>query len=138
MTTDRLLITGSQLWFEWRIIYHALDKARRRGFRVLVSGNCPRGADAMAECTWEYFGLTVERHPADWKTYGKPAGFRRNAEMVQLGAGWCLAFILNESKGSTHTANLAEEAKIPTTRITMSVPPWLLDSILAPQRTVHG
>jgi YspA, cpYpsA-related SLOG family len=138
ITTGRLLITGSRQWFEWCLIYHVLDYARRSGFHTLVSGHCPDGADFMCESTWEYLGLVVERHPADWKTHGKSAGYRRNAEMVQLGADWCLACILNESKGSTHTAKLAEEAGIPTTRITMSVPSWILDGILAPQRTYSG
>lgn len=89
------------------------------GWMVLVHGDCPTGADAQAQ-DWadeknsEGFDVFVERHPAKWDEYGRKAGFRRNAEMVKLGAEYCLAFIHNESQGSSHTAELAEKALIKT------------------------
>lgn len=130
----RVLVTGSRKWTDWRAVYQVLttlcvennlmyppdeygntmpDPAKI----TVVHGNCPTGADRHADewCIGSYF--VAERHPADWNT-GKGAGFKRNAEMVNLGADLCLAFIKNNSKGATHTADLAEKAGIRTVRYT--------------------
>ena len=121
MSTGRILVTGSRDWTDFELINAKLARAwwdLGCNALILVSGHCRTGADAMAEASWTANGLTVEAHPADWKTLGKRAGFVRNAEMVALGADVCLAFIKNGSKGATHTAELAEKAGIPVRRFT--------------------
>jgi hypothetical protein len=89
---------------------------------VVVHGACPTGADEQASQAVrriaQKWDVREERHPADWNTFGKAAGPRRNAEMVKLGADLCLAFIKDESRGASHTARLAEEAGIETIRVT--------------------
>lgn len=80
---------------------------------VLIHGACPKGADHMADILAPAHGYEIERYPADWKTYGKPAGYRRNADMVNLGADICLAFPLGASKGTRMCMRLASEAGIP-------------------------
>ena len=117
----RLLVTGSRNWDDVTIIKLALNKAvNYLGNQVtLVHGACPTGADDIADDWFTYANLgPVEAHPADWNTYGKRAGFLRNSLMVDLGADLCLAFIKNESRGATMTANLAEKAGIRTWRYT--------------------
>lgn len=123
--TGRILVTGSRDWEDVQRIeaalreYHPVDP---QGFDlpdqkpVLVHGDCPTGADRMARIAAGFLGWMIEAHPADWGTYGKAAGVRRNAEMVKLGADVCLAFIKNSSRGATHTADLAEKAGIPVRR----------------------
>jgi hypothetical protein len=128
----RILVTGSRDWvdedairgaFAQMISLHGPENV------TIVHGACPRGVDALADGIANgWTGLTVERHPADWERFGKAAGFRRNAEMVELGADVCLAFISPCSKpgcrtpmphgshGASHTADLAEKAGIPVHR----------------------
>lgn len=119
----RILVTGSRDWWDYERIqdalseqYHCWEHEDCGERYVVVSGACPTGADFMCEAWAGRLGWEVERHPADWNTYGKSAGFRRNAEMVELGADVCLAFIKDGSKGASHTAGLAEKAGIKTLR----------------------
>lgn len=120
----RILVTGSRDWSDWKALTHAIfDAVDTYDHVTVVHGACPTGADAMADWVaenllgfMEIAGAGAERHPAQWDKYGKAAGFRRNAEMVNLGADVCLAFIKNGSGGASHTASLAEKAGIPVRR----------------------
>lgn len=134
MTNKRILITGSRDWDDALTIREALAE-HASSDTVIVSGSCPKGADRICEEIAEELGLRVERHPAQWKTHSsdcppmmtsgscwqgrdvcKRAGFRRNAEMVKLGADLCLAFIKRNSHGARMTARMAESNGIPTVR----------------------
>ena len=129
----RILVTGSRDWEDRLAVYRVLNQTCEEfGLNykpdeygntmpdpskvTIVHGACPTGADLWADewCIGNFF--EAERHPAEWDKFGKRAGFRRNAEMVSLGADVCLAFIKNSSKGATMTADLAEKAGIPVTR----------------------
>jgi len=123
----RILITGSRDWTDRTAIKEALADACGDLGRVpwdegvtLISGACLTGADALAESIWwdEWGGADLERFPANWERHGKRAGYIRNQAMVNAGADICLAFIKNNSRGATMTADLAEKAGIRTIRYT--------------------
>lgn len=112
MRGPRVIITGSRDWDDPRTIRVSL--ARWHGpHTTLVSGACPTGADAIAEEFAAENGWTIERHPAQWDTLGKRAGFVRNNEMAALGADVCVAFRRNNSRGTGHMINAAHKAGIP-------------------------
>lgn len=117
----RVIVTGSRDWDDEACIESALtwvltETKMHPSSVIVVHGACPTGADAIVDVIAQDLGCQVERHPADWKTFGKSAGFRRNKEMVDLGAAYTLAFIKNGSRGASHTAGLSEDAGILTAR----------------------
>lgn len=116
----RVLVTGSRNWVDPAPIYRALyfEKmaAGGDGDLIVVHGDCPTGADAIAARWVERFypeHTHAEAHPADWDHFGKAAGPMRNQKMVDLGADVCLAFPLPGGKGTQDCMAKANLAGIP-------------------------
>lgn len=120
MDPRRILVTGSRDWADYRVIARELVRyisenaamaTDSLGFPVdwdtqgwvVVHGDCPTGADAWTDQFAVTHFIEVERHQADWREYGKRAGFLRNGQMVDAGADVCLAFI-NPCTSTTCTA----------------------------------
>lgn len=114
---SRLLITGSRDWTDHDSVHTVLKdwwlSTGNDPEAVLVSGNCPTGADRIAESIWENQGLAVERYPADWKRLGRSAGPKRNQAMVDLKPDAAAAFIRAGSRGASGTLKMIERAGIP-------------------------
>jgi hypothetical protein len=122
-TVKRVLVTGSRDWTDEHAIFVALaawwEKLGREPGTLLVHGDCPTGADAIADRIWRGWGLPVMPRPALWGVWGKKAGPLRNKHMVyDIGANVCLAFIMPGSRGAVGCAKLADEALIDTRRFT--------------------
>lgn len=137
----RVLVTGSRDWQKPADVFAALNEAQRQAegrLLVVVHGVCPTGADAHAR-QWararqgQGEAVIEDPHRANWRPGGvldRSAGFRRNAEMVRLGADVVLAFTgpctkpncrqpkPHASHGTSHCADLAEAAGIPVRRFT--------------------
>lgn len=76
----------------------------------IVSGMA-QGADRLG---WEYgkeFDVPVTEFPADWKTHGKSAGYKRNVEMAQ-NADALIAFWDGASRGTKHMIDIAHQHKL--------------------------
>lgn len=73
----------------------------------VVSG-CARGADTLGERWANENKIPVKRFPADWKTYGKRAGYIRNRQMGEY-ADNLIAFWDGQSKGTEHMINIMRE-----------------------------
>lgn len=109
----RILVTGSRDWHSQDTIRMALEEVRRGHHRpVLLHGDCPTGADAMADQIWREWGLPVQTFPADWKKHGRAAGPIRNQEMVNTGPDVCLAFPKGASRGTRGCIRMARKAGI--------------------------
>ena len=82
----------------------------------IVSGTA-RGADKLGEQYASDYNLKCIKFPADWNTYGKSAGYRRNAEMAKYASqehGVLFAFWDGKSKGTKHMIDLAYKYNLET------------------------
>lgn len=124
--TYRILATGSREFDDRRAIVNALwssliDLGYRWGTSdppILVHGECPSGADAIASEVWQGWGFPEEAHPADW-SIGRKAGPLRNQAMVDAGADLCIAFFKRTAKnvGTRHCSGRAKAAGIVTKEV---------------------
>lgn len=106
----RLAVIGSRDFTDYHLmrfvlcVYHE----EANGNLQIVSGGA-RGADRLSEKFAEEFDLDVKIFLAEWHKYGKSAGYRRNAEIVDH-ATELVAFWDGKSKGTEHSINLARKA----------------------------
>ncbi|MFD2794599.1 SLOG family protein [Promicromonospora vindobonensis] len=84
-----VLVTGARTWTDEPTMRSVFREAWRTwGAEIVVrplllSGNCDKGADAMAERLWRDAGFEVLTFPADWSAHDRP-GLRRNQHMVDV------------------------------------------------------
>lgn len=109
-----VIICGGRDYQDRERAFAALDRAHaHRTITLLVHGACLDlktgdllGADRWADEWASENGIALERHPADWQTWGKAAGPMRNKQMAEAGAHGCIAF-----PGGTGTANMCRHAQ---------------------------
>lgn len=66
-----------------------------------------KGADTLGEQYAMEKGYAIDYYPAQWKLYGKRAGYLRNEQMAQ-NADALAAFWNGESRGTKHMIELAK------------------------------
>lgn len=81
----RVLVCGGRAYRDEASVFYALDRFHQRHpITVLIHGGA-RGADSLAHAWATSKQVPVEVYPADWKRYGKAAGYRRNTQMLTEG-----------------------------------------------------
>lgn len=66
----------------------------------IVSGGCPKGADSFAEEIARDLGIPILIFHANWKFYGKGAGFVRNTDIAD-NSDILIACVADDRKGGT-------------------------------------
>jgi hypothetical protein len=113
-----IAVVGSQTWTDKGRMYLELKRLRviYPNLKVVVSGDCPRGADRIAKEWAADQKLVYKGIPADWLDFSEPcykkqgqygvynalAGFNRNTKVAEA-AQVCAAFIINNSNGTMDT-----------------------------------
>jgi hypothetical protein len=114
----RVIFCGGRDYNNHRLIIVSLLKvAIKKGELDLIHGDA-RGADRLADaaanllnpmCLWS---IRIIKYPADWNKYGKSAGFKRNAQMLNEGRAQAVV-AFKGGKGTQNMMNLAKKAGIP-------------------------
>ena len=111
LPTKRVVIAGCRDYNNYDeakpYIDFCLSNIRKENNIVIVSG-CASGADAIGERYAEENGFKVEKYPADWKTYGRSAGPRRNKQMAEV-SDYVICFWDEESKGTKSMIDYAKK-----------------------------
>jgi hypothetical protein len=103
----KVIIAGGREFSNEELLTSKCDEILTDRNCEIVSGGA-RGADRLGEFYAIERNLPISRFPADWGTYGKRAGFLRNAEMADY-ADELIAFWDGQSKGTKHMIDLANQ-----------------------------
>lgn len=110
-----VLVCGSRDWTDREAIERALGAVAAKlppSLDVTVLHGAARGADQLAGEVANDYSFTVREFPADWRRYGRRAGFVRNIQMLDEQPDLVLAFQRNDSRGTQHTIDQARRRGI--------------------------
>lgn len=79
MKDGKYIIEQMEKAFEWLDVIHA-----ERQFTCVIQGEA-HGGDTVGKTWAKLEGIPVECYPANWKKYGKRAGYIRNKQMLDEG-----------------------------------------------------
>lgn len=106
----KVIVAGSRNFADYRLLEHKCDwfLADKKSDGIEIVSGTAIGADTLGIRYAEKHGYAVRRFPADWETYGKGAGHRRNAQMAEY-ADALIAFWNGKSRG---TKNMIETMRL--------------------------
>lgn len=107
----KTIIAGSRGCTEEALLERALSECGWTPTMV-ISGTA-RGADQMGEKWASENGVPCQKFPADWKTFGKSAGIRRNEQMAEH-AEALIAIWDGTSRGTAHMIREAQRKGLRT------------------------
>ena len=107
----KIAIVGSRTFEDYNamcsFIEEKLATMEFTSIDAVVSGGA-RGADTLAERYAREQRLQMILFPAEWKKYGRRAGFIRNVDIIRE-CDVCFAFWDGESHGTQHDIELCEQ-----------------------------
>lgn len=104
----RVIIAGGRDFDDYDMLVKTMDMVLQNiTDEIQVVSGTASGADTLGERYAEERGYKIARFPADWKKYGRAAGFNRNVEMAK-NADALVAFWDGKSKGTKHMLDIAQ------------------------------
>lgn len=115
----RMIVAGSREYNNYEelseILKYNIDRWTAQGFNIEIVSGCARGADSLGAKYGEEHNIKVKYMPADWDTYGKSAGYRRNADMLNYAKeeyAVVFAFWNGTSKGTKNMIDIACKSNV--------------------------
>ncbi len=104
----RVIIAGGRDFDDYDMLVKTMDMVLQNiTDEIQVVCGMASGADTLGERYAKERGYKVAYFPADWKKYGRAAGFNRNVEMAK-NADALVAFWDGKSKGTKHMLDIAQ------------------------------
>ena len=111
----RIVIAGCRNYNDYNTakeyISSCLSNISKKHEIIILSGGCS-GADMLGERYAKENGYKIERHPANWRKYGRSAGPKRNEEMAKL-CDMAICFWDGKSKGTKSMIDFAKKHNKP-------------------------
>lgn len=107
----KVIIAGSRNFDDYELLKTKMDYLLSQKQDIEIVSGAARGADQLGERYAAERGYALKQFPADWNTYGKSAGYRRNTEMAEY-ADAAVVFWDGKSRGSKHMINLAKAKEL--------------------------
>lgn len=113
----RILVCGGRDFKDEYLVWQTLEQYywEYRPEIFIIEGGA-KGVDTFAHNFAESHGLERRTFNADWKRFGKAAGYRRNKQMLEEGKP-DLVIAFPGGKGTAMMINLAEAAGVKVERI---------------------
>lgn len=107
-------ITGSQTWWDWRIMWSALSCLQAVPGAVMRNGMA-KGADNLALSFWRSAGMPLTPFEANWRELGKAAGHVRNRQMITPICDLAVGFLCHAgpSPGTRGALDIAQDIGLP-------------------------
>jgi len=132
----KIIIAGSRNFSsqDFETLYERMDHLTQNHEHIEVVSGTARGADSCGE-DWaadrrNQKDIWISRWPADWRQYGKSAGYKRNEQMAAY-ADALVAFWDGKSKGTKHMIKIANEQGLDVRVIRLDKIPQQADLQLA-------
>ncbi len=106
----KIIIAGGRDFNDYEFLKSCCDGVIGNRVVEIVSGRC-RGADQLGEKYAYQRGFKISYFPANWKEFGKVAGFIRNEEMAKYSNG-LICFWDKKSKGTKNMIDLAHKYEL--------------------------
>lgn len=107
--TFKIIIAGSREFNDYDFLKKKLDHLLKNiKSPIEIVCGMAKGADTLGEKYANEKKHKIKHFKPDWNRFGNSAGYIRNEEMAKY-ANACVAFWVNESRGTKHMIDLSQK-----------------------------